>query len=135
MWKGDFTKIPMGMPGLETLLPVVYTYGVLKRRITLAQFVEKCCANPARIMGMYPQKGSLDVGTDADIAIIHPTRRIKVDWRKMETNADWNPYQGQSLAGFAETTLCRGEVVVENYKCVGRAGSGRFVPRHAPGTL
>ena len=135
IWKGDYTKIPMGLPGLETLLPIVYTHGVLKRRITLEQFVQKCCTDPARIMGLYPKKGSLDVGTDADLAVIHPTRRIKVDWRKMETNADWNPYQGWPLAGFAETTLCRGSVIVENYKFTGRNGHGRFIPRKNPGTL
>ena len=135
IWKGDYTKIPMGLPGLETLLPIVYTHGVLKRRITLEQFVQKCCTDPARIMGLYPKKGSLDVGTDADVAVIHPTRRIKVDWRKMETNADWNPYQGWSLAGFAETTLCRGTVIVENYKFTGRNGHGRFIPRKNSGNL
>ena len=135
MWKGDWTKIPMGMPGLETLLPVVYTQGVLKRRITLEQFVEKVSTNPAKIMGLYPKKGSLDVGTDADITIIHPAKRTKVDWHKMATNTDWSPYQGWSLAGFAEATFSRGTQVVENYKFVGKNGHGQFVPRGKPGTL
>jgi len=135
IWKGDYCKIPMGLPGLETALPVVYTHGVLKRRIALEQFVQKCCTDPAKVMGMYPKKGSLDVGTDADIAVIHPTKKVKVDWRKMETNADWSPYQGWELAGFAETTLCRGKVIVEDYKFVGRNGHGRFVPRKNPGNL
>ena len=135
MWKGDWTKIPMGMPGLETLLPVVYTEGVLKRRLTLEQFVQKVSSEPARMMGLYPRKGSLDVGTDADLAVIHPKKRIKVDWRKMETNADWNPYQGRSLAGFAETTFCRGKQIVENYKFTGTNGYGRFIPRAKPGNM
>jgi dihydropyrimidinase len=133
MWKGDWTKIPMGMPGLETLLPVVYTEGVLKRRLTLPQFVQKISTDPARMMGLYPGKGSLDVGTDADLSIIHPRKRIKVDWRKMETNADWNPYQGWSLAGFAESTFCRGRQIVEDYRFVGSNGYGRFLPRSRPG--
>ncbi|MCP4591714.1 MAG: dihydropyrimidinase [bacterium] len=133
IWKGDYSKIPMGLPGLETLLPIVYTHGVLKRRISLEQFVQKCCSDPAKIMGMYPRKGSLDVGTDADLAIIHPKKTIKVDWRKMETNADWSPYQGWDLAGFAETTLCRGKVIVDGYKFVGQNGHGAYVPRKNPG--
>ncbi len=135
IWKGDYTKIPMGMPGLETMLPVVYTHGVLKRRLTLEQLVQKCCTDPAKVMGLYPRKGSLEVGTDADIAILHPTRKFKVDWRQMETNADWSPYQGWELAGFAETTLCRGQVIVEDYKFTGRNGYGQFIPRKNPGNL
>ncbi|MBU0616634.1 MAG: dihydropyrimidinase, partial [Planctomycetes bacterium] len=103
-WKGDWTKIPMGMPGLETLLPIVYTHGVLKRRLTISQFVDKCCTAPARVMGLYPRKGTLRVGSDADIVVFHPTRKRKVDWRKMQTNCDWSPYQGWDLAGFAEHT-------------------------------
>ena len=134
-WKGDWTRIPMGMPGLETLMPVVYTEGVLKRRITLAQFVQKVSTAPAKIMGLYPGKGSLDVGTDADLTIIHPKKRIKVDWRKMETNADWNPYQGRELAGFAEAAFCRGRQIVEDYKFVGANGYGKYLPRSKPGVL
>jgi len=135
MWKGDWTKIPMGMPGIETLLPVVYTEGVLKRRLTLEQFVQKVSTAPARMMGLYPRKGSLDVGTDADVTIIHPKKRIKVDWRKMETNTDWSPYQDWNLAGFAEATFCRGKQIVDNYKFTGTNGHGRFIKRSKPGTL
>jgi len=123
----------MGMPGLETLLPVVYTHGVLKRRLTVNEFVDKCCTTPARVMGLYPRKGALRVGSDADITIIHPTAKRKVDWRKMQTNCDWSPFQGWELAGFARHTLCRGRQVVENYKFVGRNGYGRFIPRSTPG--
>ena len=133
VWKGDFTKIPMGMPGVETLLPIIYTHGVLKRRLTVNRFVDVCCTSPARVMGLYPRKGTLQVGSDADLAIIHPTKRRRVDWRKMETNCDWSPYQGWSLAGFAEHTFCRGRQVVRDYGFVGREGYGCFVPRANPG--
>ncbi len=133
MWKGDWTKIPMGMPGLETLLPIVFTHGVLKRRLTVNEFVDKCCTTPARVMGLYPRKGGLHIGGDADIAIIHPTKKRKVDWRKMQTNCDWSPFQGWELAGFAEHTFCRGEQIVEDYKFVGRNGYGQFIPRSNPG--
>jgi dihydropyrimidinase len=133
MWKGDWTKIPMGMPGLETLLPVVYTQGVLKRRLTVNQFVDKCCTTPARIMGLYPRKGTLQIGSDADVVIIHPTKKRKVDWRKMQTNCDWSPYQGWELAGFARHAFCRGRRIVDDYTFVGRNGYGEFVPRFNPG--
>ncbi len=134
-WTGDWTKIPMGLPGLETLLPIVYTHGVLKGRLSLEQFVEKCCTNPAKIMGLYPQKGVIAPGSDADIAIIDPKRRITVDHVQMETNADWSPYQGWPLAGFAETTFCRGKKIVGNYKFIGENGWGRWLPRERAGSL
>jgi len=133
MWKGDWTKIPMGMPGLETLLPVVYTQGVLKRRLSVNEFVDKCCTTPAKVMGMYPRKGALQIGSDADITIFHPSKKRKVDWHKMQTNCDWSPYQDWNLAGFAEHTFCRGEQIVEDYKFVGRNGFGEFIPRSNPG--
>jgi dihydropyrimidinase len=133
MWNGDWTKIPMGMPGLETLLPVVYTKGVLDGRITVEQLVQKLSTNPAKIMGLYPRKGAIQAGSDADIAIIHPTKKIKVDHKKMETNADWSPFQGWELAGFARTTLSRGEVIVDDYKVTGKEGRGQWLPRKNAG--
>jgi dihydropyrimidinase len=134
-WEGDWTKIPMGLPGLETLLPLVYTRGVLGGRMPLTRFVEKCCANPAKIMGLYPQKGVLAAGSDADITIIDPKKTLTVDHAKMETGADWNPYQGENLAGFAEHTFVRGKQVVADYKCIGEMGWGRWLPREKAGEL
>jgi len=133
MWNGDWTKIPMGMPGLETLLPIVYTHGVLKKRLTLEEMCQRLSTDPARIMGLYPKKGAIRVGSDADLAIIHPRNRIKVDPSKMETNADWSPYEGWSLAGFSRTTLSRGEVIVDDYEVVGQAGRGKWLPRKTAG--
>ena len=133
MWEGDFTKIPMGMPGLETLLPVVYTTGVRAGRITIEQMCEKLSTNPARIMGLAPRKGAIQVGADADFAIIHPTHEIVVDHTTMETNADWSPYTGMSLAGFSRTTISRGDVIVDDYKVVGKAGRGQWLPRKTAG--
>ncbi|MCA9245052.1 MAG: amidohydrolase family protein, partial [Phycisphaerales bacterium] len=133
MWKGDFTKIPMGMPGLETLLPLTYTQGVLKRRMSVSQMVDKLCTAPAKIMGMFPRKGAIAIGADADIAIIHPTAKRIVDWRKMQTNCDWSPVQGWELAGFAEHTFSRGAHITRDYQFVGRNGHGQFVPRTGVG--
>lgn len=133
MWKGDWTKIPMGMPGLETLLPITYTEGVLGGRITLEEMSQKLSANPAKLMGLSPRKGAIQVGADADIAIIHPTKKIKVDPKTMETNADWSPFEGMDLAGFSRTTLSRGEVIVDNYKVVGKEGRGKWLSRTSAG--
>ena len=133
MWKGDWTKIPMGMPGLETLLPLVYTKGVLGKRISIETMCQKLSTNPAKIMGLYPRKGAIQVGADADLAIIHPKKKIKVDHKKMETNADWSPVQGWDLAGFSRTTLSRGEVIVDDYKVVGKKGRGQWLPRKSAG--
>ena len=135
MWKGDWTRIPMGMPGLETMLPIVYTLGVLKRRLTVNEFVDVCCTMPAKVMGLYPRKGVLQIGSDADVTVIHPTEKRRVDWRRMQTNCDWSPYQGWNLAGFAEHTFSRGRQVVSNYKFTGRNGHGRFIPRADPGRV
>jgi len=133
MWEGDWTKIPMGMPGLETLMPVTYTHGVLKNRISLDEMVMKLCTNPAKIMGLYPRKGAIEVGADADIAIFHPNTTMKVECATMETNADWSPFQGWDLAGFARTTLSRGEVIVDDYAVVGKEGRGQWLPRTSAG--
>ena len=129
MWEGDFTKIPMGLPGLETLMPLTYTHGVLGGRLSLEAMCQKLSTNPARIMGLYPRKGAIEVGADADLAIIHPTSTIVVDPATMETNADWSPYAGWPLAGFARTTLSRGEVIVDDYAVTGREGRGQWLPR------
>ena len=133
MWEGDWTKIPMGMPGLETLLPVTYTHGVLDKKISLEEMVEKLSTNPAKIMGLYPRKGAIEIGADADLAIIHPTDTRKVSCDTMETNADWSPFDGWDLAGFSRTTLSRGEVIVDNYKVVGKEGRGQWLPRTKAG--
>jgi dihydropyrimidinase len=133
MWEGDWTKIPMGMPGLETLMPLTYTKGVLEGKLTLDEMCAKLSTNPAQIMGLAPRKGSITIGADADLAIIHPTRTHTVKPDEMETNADWSPFEGWELAGFSRTTLSRGEVIVDDYKVVGKEGRGQWLPRTTAG--
>ena len=133
LWQGDWTKIPMGMPGLETLLPLTYTKGVLGGRMSIEQMCRKLSTNPAGIMGLAPKKGAIQVGADADIAIIHPTKTMRVDPTTMETNADWSPYDGWELAGFSRTTLSRGDVIVDDYAVVGKEGRGQWLPRTRAG--
>ncbi len=129
MWEGDFTKIPMGMPGLETLMPLTYTHGVLGGRLSIEEMCRKLATAPARIMGLGDRKGAIAVGLDADLAVIHPERRMTVDPDAMETNADWSPFEGWDLAGFARTTLSRGEVIVDDYEVVGQEGRGKWLHR------
>jgi dihydropyrimidinase len=133
LWQGDWTKIPMGMPGLETLLPLTYTKGVLGGRMSIEQMCRKLSTNPAGIMGLAPKKGAIQVGADADMAIIHPTKTMRVDPATMETNADWSPYVGWELAGFSRTTLSRGDVIVDDYAVVGKEGRGQWLPRTRAG--
>ena len=97
------------------------------------ELCRKLSTDPARIMGLAPRKGAIAPGADADLAIIHPTRKIKVDPATLETNADWSPYDGWELAGFSRTTLSRGEVIVDDYKVVGKAGRGQWLPRKSAG--
>jgi dihydropyrimidinase len=134
-WDGDWTKIPMGLPGLETLLPIVYTHGVQAGRLSIEQFVAKCCTNPAKVMGLYPRKGVIARGSDADLVLIDPDHSVTVDHQSMETNADWSPYQGWELSGFAETTFSRGRKIVDDYRFIGEDGWGKWLPRERLGTI
>ncbi len=129
MWEGDFTKIPFGMPGSELMMPLMYTFGVGEGKINLNQFVNYQSTNPAKIFGMYPEKGSLQVGTDADILVFDPKKNVTVDYQNMETNCDWSPYQGQMLKGYPSTTILRGKIVAKEGRFTGNIGYGKFIKR------
>ncbi len=133
MWSGDFTKIPMGLPGLDTMVPIVYTLGVKAGRISMNRLVELCCTNPARVMGLGDRKGTIAPGFDADLAIIDPAASLTVDPTTLYSKADWSPYQGMTLHGFSSLTMVRGTVVYENGNHVGTPGHGQFVLRSGPG--
>jgi len=132
MWNGDFTKIPFGMPGVETLLPLIYLHGVEAGKISLQRMVQLLSTNPAKLMGMYPQKGSLMLGSDADITIIDPESRTTLSYKNLQTNSDWSPYEGFEAMGMPVYTLLRGEIIAENGEFKGKAGSGSFIKRSAP---
>jgi len=127
--RDDFTRIPNGLPGIETRLPLVFTGGVKSGRIPLSKFVELVSTNPAKIFGMYPTKGSLEAGADADLIVIDPDREIEVDPSALHSNMDYSPYQGMLLSGFPTWTLSRGEVVVEAGNPVAERGRGNLVKR------
>jgi len=135
MWKGDFTKIPYGLPGVETLLPSVYTFGVLEKRFDLNYFVSLVSTNPAKLMGLYPEKGTLAIGSDADIIIVDPKKSVTIDYKNMETNCDFSPYQGMDMVGFPDYTLCRGKAVVKEGKFIGEKGFGKFIKRRPGGEI
>ncbi len=125
----DFTKTPGGLPGLETLLPLLYTYGVAAGRISLEQMVAMLSANPARIFGMYPKKGAIMPGADADMVIYDPAAEGEVRAEALHYVARYNPYEGMKIVGALRATISRGEVIVQDGECRGERGRGEFVPR------
>jgi len=127
--RGDFTRIPNGLPGIETRLPLMFTYGVKAGRISPSRFVELTSTNPARIFGMYPNKGTLDIGTDADIVIVDPEKETELDPACLHSAVDYTPYQGLIVSGFPTVTLSRGEVIVEDGEPIVTRGRGKVVER------
>ena len=126
---GDFTKIPMGLPGLDTLVPLMYTQGVKQGRIQMRDLVRLCAGAPARHMGLWGKKGAILPGFDADIAIIDPRASKVVTPKNLQSACDWSPYEGMKLFGFATRTLVRGEVVVRDGAPVGDLRHGQFLTR------
>jgi dihydropyrimidinase len=129
MWKGDFRKIPYGMPGVETMLPLMFTFGVGEGWFSLNRLVQLCCTNPAKLFGLYPRKGTIAIGTDADLAVWDPKKKVTISPKKLQTNCDWSPFDGYKLTGYPVLTLCRGKVVAKEGKFVGKEGYGRFLKR------
>jgi dihydropyrimidinase len=125
---GDFSKIPNGAPGTETILPILYSEGVLKGRITLERMAALTSANPARIFGL-SAKGSLEPGKDADIVIFDPKREWALDERELHTKAGYSPFEGLKVRGKVESSLVRGAFVVKEGKLAGKAGYGEFLVR------
>lgn len=129
--KDDFTKIPNGLPGVGDRLPILWSYGVRTGRLTPNQFVALTSTNPARIFGLYPRKGALLPGADADIVIWDPERRVKYGVAHAQHRTDYNLYEGWELIGYPEKVFLRGHLIVDQEKWLGRAGMGVFLPRQA----
>jgi len=125
--KNDISKIPYGLPGVEYLLPVLFSEGVQKGRISFQSLVSVLCTMPAKIFGLYPQKGTIEIGSDADIVIIDPDKKIILSAETHHMNVDFCPYSELELFGYPEITILRGEVIVENGKFLGKKGFGKFV--------
>ena len=134
-WNGDFRKIPFGLPGVETMLPLLYSEGVGKRRISLKQLVALTSTNPARLFGLYPQKGVIAGGSDADLVIFDPAKKVTLQAENLQSKCAWSPYEGRKLTGYPVITIARGAVVAENGKPVGQDHRGRFLQRKPGGAL
>ncbi|MGH8749521.1 MAG: dihydropyrimidinase [Burkholderiales bacterium] len=122
-----FPHIPNGIPGLETRLPLLFSEGVLKGRIDLHRFVALTAANPARMYGLYPRKGTIAPGSDADLVIWDEWREVTIANRALHHAVDYTPYEGLRITGWPALTLSRGEVVYEADRFRGRPGHGRFM--------
>jgi dihydropyrimidinase len=127
--RDDFTKIPNGLPGVQDRLPILWTYGVGTGRITANQFVALNSTNPARIFGLYPRKGALLPGSDADIGIWDPEERINYGLKHSHQRTDYNLYEGWELVGYPQQVLLRGRLIVDRGNWLGASGQGQFLPR------
>jgi len=127
--RNDFSRIPNGAPGIETRMSLVYDGGVRAGRISLNRFVELTSTSPARIFGLFPRKGTIAPGSDADIVVFDPNRTITLSAATLHMNVDYNPYEGRQVTGATDTVLSRGRLVIDNGKFVGRPGSGAFLKR------
>jgi dihydropyrimidinase len=127
--KDDFSKIPNGGPGLENRLHMIHEFGVRTGRITLNRMVELLATNPAKLFGLYPRKGTVTVGSDADLVVFDPEKRLTISASTHHSNADYNLYEGTKVTGSPEVVLLRGRVLVENDELVASPGIGQFVAR------
>ncbi|HAX61563.1 MAG TPA: dihydropyrimidinase [Elusimicrobia bacterium] len=128
--ENDFRKLRFGMPGVETLFPVLFSEGVVKKRITLKKLAQVTSQNPAKIFGLYPKKGCIKTGSDADLTIFDPKIKWRIDYKKLyNTNCGWNPYQNMKITGKPVMTLLRGKIIYDNGKFMSDSGYGKFLKR------
>ena len=129
---GNFSKIPNGAPGVENRMSLIYNGGVVAGRISLNKFVELTSTAAAKIFGLFPKKGTIAVGSDADIVIFNPERKETISVNNLCTHhmrVDYNTYEGMTVQGIAETVISRGKVVVKNCGYTGKKGDGKFIKR------
>lgn len=127
--KDDFTKIPNGLPGVGDRLPVMWTCGVRAGKITPSQFVGYNSTNPAKIFGLYPRKGALLPGSDADLVIWDPNKKVKYGVAQAYHRTDYNLYEDWELTGYPEKVFLRGKLIVDGAQWLGKAGVGQFLKR------
>jgi dihydropyrimidinase len=125
----SFRWVPNGIPGVETRLPILFSEGVGKGRITLNEFVALTATNHAKTYGLYPKKGTIAVGSDADIVIWDPKRELTIAQSLMHGGTDYTPYEGIRVTGWPVSTMVRGRFVVRDGELVGQQGAGTYVPR------
>jgi dihydropyrimidinase len=126
---GDFTKIPNGLPGVGDRMPILWSYGVGKGRLTPNQFVALMSTNPAKVFGLYPKKGALLEGSDADIVIWDPDKVMTYGVDIAHHRTDYNLFEGWEIKGYPEKVFLRGNLIVDGQEWLGEAGMGEFIPR------
>lgn len=127
--KDNFTTLPGGMPGIETLLPLMFSEGVLKGKISLNQWVDLICTNPAKLFGLHPHKGTLSPGTDADVVVFDPEKKTRLTADNLHYNVDYSPYDQITCTGWPSVTICRGSIIYRDGLLTGKKGWGKFIPR------
>ena len=127
--RDDFTKIPNGAPGVEHRMSLIYDGGVVENRISLNRFVELTSTAAAKMFGLFPRKGTIAVGSDADIVVFDPEAEQTISAATHHMNVDYSAYEGRKLRGAVETVLSRGRVVIEGNEFKGKAGDGQFLKR------
>jgi dihydropyrimidinase len=125
----SFRWVPNGIPGVETRLPILFSEGVKKGRISLNDFVALSATNHAKTYGLYPKKGTIAVGCDADIAIWDPDRKMTISQKILHHGSDYTPYEGIEVTGWPVSTMVRGRFVVRDGALVGAKGAGAYVAR------
>jgi dihydropyrimidinase len=131
--KGDFTKIPNGGPGIENRLQLIYHHGVNAGKLSLNRFVELTSTTPARLFGMYPKKGEIAPGSDADLVLWDPNAAHTISAQTHHMRVDYSMFEGFQVKGNARTVVSRGEVIVDNGQFFGKAGRGNYLKREARG--
>jgi dihydropyrimidinase len=129
--RGDFRKVPNGLPGVEDRVDLLHDGGVVGGRLTKERWVEIISTAPAKLFGMYPQKGAIAVGSDADIVIYDPNRKHTISATTHHMAVDYSCYEGRSVQGGSDIVLSRGSVIVRNGEFTGKQGAGRFLKRAA----
>ena len=129
MGRDDFTKIPNGGPGVEHRMSLIYSGGVAGGRFRVNRFVELVSTTPAKLFGLYPRKGTIAVGSDADLVVFDPKRKHTISAKTHHMRVDYSMFEGIEVTGMADVVLSRGKVVIEGDKFLGRAGAGEFLRR------
>ncbi len=126
---GNFTAIPNGLPGVEDRYQLIYHGGVVEGRISVNRWIEVCSTAPAKLFGMYPKKGTIAVGSDADIVVFDPNANWTKSVNQHHMDVDYSAYEGKEVSGRVETVLLRGEVIIDGDAYLGKRGDGRYLPR------
>ena len=128
-WRGSFDDLPYGLPGVETLLPLLYTDGVATGRVAVHDIARLASEAPAKLYGLYPRKGAVEPGADADLVLFDPAASWQIRASELHMNSDFSPYEGRSMSGRVTATLSRGDVVFADGALRAEPGRGRYVAR------